>query len=349
MTGPERGSTRVPPTTKDIALRTLVVAVVAGGLVFVLAWIGIRSLTEPTAVPSPFTTPSETLKPDGETILAAGDIANCSRAEVVTGAIMANEPGTVLPLGDLAYESGTPEEFEDCYDASWGAVYDRSRPALGNHEIGDDRAAEGYFDYFGDGVGERGKGWYSFDVGSWHLIALNSNCPGENNCDRDSEQGRWLAADLAANPDRNILAYWHEPTFSSGFHGDENSVLPLWKQLADAGAKIVLNAHDHDYERFAPMAADGSADPAGVREFVVGTGGRTLRPIEGTSRGVSEFRNDDSFGVLKLQLEACSYSWEWLAVPADQIRAETQSEPGTPSGSETVETAVLDEGSTSVC
>ena len=216
-------------------------------------------------------------------MLAAGDIARCDilGGAVATARLLDRLPGTILTLGDNAYESGAPAEFEKCYAPTWGRHLDRTRPAPGNHDYRT-RNAAGYFGYFGDRAGPPGLGYYSFDLGTWHIISLNSAIA----VDPRSPQGKWLAKDLAAHPTECTLAYFHVPVYSSGPHGSrteaednraERGVLDmhdLWRPLAEAGTDVVLSGHDHDYERFAPLDAKGRSDAVnGTRQFVVGTGG----------------------------------------------------------------------------
>jgi hypothetical protein len=270
----------------------------------------------PTDTPSPVPTATETPTsvPDAAVLLAAGDVASCtSSGDEATAKLLDGLPGTVLALGDLAYENGTAAEFAACYDPTWGRQKARTRPVPGNHDYHTSGAA-GYFAYFGAAAGAPGEGWYSFDVGSWHLIALNSNCAEVGGCGAGSAQERWLRADLAAHPSDCTLAYWHHARFSSGTeHGSDPRTQALWQALYDAGADVVLVGHDHDYERFAPMDAAGRADPrAGIREFVVGTGGNTLYAF-GPPQPNSEVRDDSARGVLQLTLRPGGF--EWIFVP----------------------------------
>ncbi len=181
----------------------------------------------------------------------------------------------------------------------------------GNHEYQSARAAP-YFAYFGWRAGTPGKGWYAYDVGTWRVYSLNSNCASVGGCGPGSAQETWLRADLAANPRLCVAAVWHHPLFSSGLHGNSAATRPLWQALYEAGADVVLNGHDHDYERFAPQRPDGRADPAtGIREFVVGTGGKGLRSF-GTVRANSQRRKSTVLGVLKLELKSSSYTWRFV-------------------------------------
>lgn len=248
-------------------------------------------------------------------LLAVGDIAECgSEDDEQVAALVDTLSGPVLLLGDIAYPSGTPEQFEECFEPAWGSFRSRLRPAPGNHEYGTAGAA-GYFDFFGDTAGERGRGWYSFDVGSWHVVALNSNCAAVGGCAAGSEQERWLRADLAGSAARCTAAFWHHPRFSSGgTHGSDPVTGDLWRALADAGADVVLTGHEHSYERFAPLDPGGRVDPArGIRSFVVGTGGRSHYGF-GVPREGSEVRNGSTFGVLELTLSADEYRWRFVPV-----------------------------------
>ncbi|MCL5997548.1 MAG: metallophosphoesterase [Chloroflexi bacterium] len=246
-------------------------------------------------------------------LVGAGDIAGCASAgDEATAALLDTITGTVFTLGDNAYPSGTAQQFADCYGSSWGRHKARTRPATGNHDYVTAGAAA-YFDYFGVAAGEPGKGYYSYNLGAWHIVVLNSNCWAVGGCETNSAQYRWLVADLAANPVTCTLAYWHHPRFSSGPHGNSTAVLPFWQALYAAGADVVLNGHDHDYERFAPQTPDALADPVlGMRQFVVGSGGyshyATGQPVAN-----SEVRNSNTYGVLKLTLHPASY--DWLFVP----------------------------------
>jgi hypothetical protein len=247
-------------------------------------------------------------------LLAAGDIASCaSGGDEQTAALLDTLPGTVLTLGDTAYDDGSADQFTRCYLPSWGRFRDRTYPAPGNHDY-QTADASGYYGFFGPRAGQPGKGWYSFNQGRWHLIALNSNCDEVGGCQPGSEQEGWLRADLAAHPARCTLAFWHHPRFSSGTtHGSDPAVAGLWLALYQAGADIVLVGHEHNYERFAPLDPLGGVDPArGVREFVVGTGGKSHYPFGSPLPG-SEARNSDSFGLLKLRLRPTGYTWRFLA------------------------------------
>ena len=248
------------------------------------------------------------------TLLAAGDIADCaSSGDEATAGVLDGQPGTIATLGDNAYENGTAEEFANCYGPSWGRHKARTRPSVGNHEYHTPGAA-GYFGYFGAAAGDPRNGYYSYDLGAWHVVALNSNCAAVGGCHAGSPQETWLRADLAASEASCTVAYWHHPRFSSGPHGSSTMTEALWQALYDAGADVVLSGHDHLYERFALMSPSGRrARRTGIRQFTVGTGGRSLYPGGSRIRG-SQKVIDDRFGVLRLVLHPRSYSWRFVAV-----------------------------------
>jgi acid phosphatase type 7 len=246
-------------------------------------------------------------------LVGAGDLANCSTAtDEATAKLLDGISGTVFTLGDNAYNSGTTTEFKNCYNPTWGRHKARTKPSVGNHEYYTS-GASGYFGYFGAAAGDPSKGYYSYDRGNWHVIALNSNCS-KVSCAAGSAQEKWLRADLAAHSNKCTLAYFHAPLYSSGQHGNGTYVRPLWQALYQANADVVVNGHDHDYERFAPQDPYGTFDSArGIREFVVGTGGTYLRPF-GTIKPNSVSRNASAHGVLKLTLHTDSYEWKFVPV-----------------------------------
>jgi hypothetical protein len=249
-------------------------------------------------------------------LVAVGDIASCSsEGDEATAALLDGLPGTIATLGDHAYREGTPREFAECYDPSWGRHRDRTRPAPGNHDY-ETSGAAGYFDYFGAAAGEPGKGYYSYDLGTWHIVALNSNCSQVGGCGVGSPQEQWLRDDLAAHPATCTLAYWHHPLFSSGKgHGGDEAMRSIWQALYDAGADIVLTAHEHNYERFALQDATGATDlERGIRQFVIGTGGKSLYRF-GEPLPASEVRHADALGVLMLRLHATGHDWQFVPVP----------------------------------
>jgi 3',5'-cyclic AMP phosphodiesterase CpdA len=249
-------------------------------------------------------------------LVGAGDIADCNEIEGAraTAALLDRIPGTVFTLGDNAYTSGTAEQFRDCYGPTWGRHLERTRPAVGNHDYRT-KGAAAYFAYFGAAAGPPDKGYYSYDLGKWHVVVLNSNCGEIGGCRAGSPQEQWLRRDLAQHPALCTVAMWHHPRFSSASeHGDDSATQDLWKALEEAGAELVLSGHDHTYERFAPRDADGRPDPErGIRQFVVGTGGRH-EYAWGTIEPTSQAHDNETFGVLKLTLHPDSYDWEFVPV-----------------------------------
>jgi predicted phosphohydrolase len=252
-------------------------------------------------------------------LVGAGDIANCkdlSGAET-TAKLLDNIPGVVFTLGDHAYPDGTASQFTDCYAPTWGRHKARTRPSIGNHDYHTPHAA-GYFAYWGNAAGDPQKGYYSYELGAWHVVVINSNCQEVGGCDAGSPQERWLRSDLQAHPATCTLAYWHHPMFSSGAkpqHARHLELKPLWQALYDANADLVLNGHEHNYERFAPQDPDGKPDTArGVREIVVGVGGKDFDPLT-LPQPNSEVRGDGVLGVLKLTLHAKSYDWDFVPAP----------------------------------
>lgn len=249
-------------------------------------------------------------------LIAAGDIASCSsKGDEAVARVVARLSGIVAVLGDAVYEVGSREEFQKCYAPTWGRFRARTRPAPGNHEYKTPNAA-GYFGYFGRVAGRPGQGWYSYRLGSWHVVVLNSNCAAVGGCDASSPQGRWLRSDLRVHRAVCTLAYWHHPRFSSGTeHGSDQRVAPFWQLLYRAGADVVLSGHEHNYERFAPQSPAGRLDRRrGIRQFVVGTGGKSHYPL-GPPIANSKVRNDVTFGVLRLDLRRRGYAWKFI--PAD--------------------------------
>jgi hypothetical protein len=268
-------------------------------------------------------------------LAAAGDIAcppdlsptseSCDQGATAS-LIRRMAPDGVAALGDDQYASGTLGEFTGpgSFNATWGSFKQLIHPVPGNHEYASSPRASGYFDYFKGAAGPSKRGYYSYDLGSWHLIALNSNCS-DSVCGNylsgkvsHAEVG-WLKADLAAHPGRCTLAYWHHPRFSSGDHGDEIGVAPLWEALYDAHADIVLNGHDHDYERFAKQNPQGQPDAQGIREFVVGTGGRDHYTFSKPIDPNSEVRDQVHYGVLFLTLRNGSYDWRFRDAHGDVL------------------------------
>jgi chitodextrinase len=289
---------------------------------------------------TPSATASATTQPSGggggdPTIGAAGDIAcdptngsfnggngtsgNC-RAKYTSDLLVSGGYAAVLNLGDNQYYCGGYSAFTQSYDLSWGRVKGITHPSVGNHEYltsggtgcdSSNSGAAGYFRYFGSAAGQQGKGYYSYDVGSWHLIALNSNCGDAGGCSSSSAQYTWLQSDLNAHTNRCVLAYWHIPLYSSGGRAASNTQ-PFWNLLYNANADVILSAHDHIYERFAPQNASAGADSArGIREFLVGTGGANHTSLASTAAN-SQVRDSTTYGVLKLTLHSSSYDWQFV-------------------------------------
>lgn len=263
-------------------------------------------------------------------VVAAGDITCAPTAEAFggddenrcqhreTARLAASvHPDAVLPLGDLQYEEGEEDDFDDAYELAWGGLRGISRPVPGNHEYGE-KDADGYFDYFlervAPDIGKRGKGWYSYDLGDWHLIALNSNCEFVD-CSEGSEQEQWLREDLAATDARCVLAYLHHPLFSNDRRYPE--VRPLWRALHEAGADVVLSSHEHNYQRFARLDPEGTPVDDGLRSFVVGTGGKDLSsPGEPAEHNEAQAQD---FGLLRLLLYEASYEWSFLTTGGETL------------------------------
>jgi len=249
------------------------------------------------------------------TLLVAGDVAACdSPGDEITSSMLDGFEGTVVVPGDVVYETGTTEDFEVCYDPSWGRHKHRTRPAIGNHEY--ISGGEAYWDYFGEHMaGPRQKGWYSFDIGSWHVVVLNSNCT-KVGCGPDSEQQRWLRADLLANPALCTAAVWHHHRFSSGNFGSQTTTAPLFQALYDNNVDVLLVGHEHNYERFGEMDPEGHVYVGrGVRQFVVGTGGRNLIPMRDALIEGTQVRQAEAFGLLRLNLDEGGYRWRFVAEP----------------------------------
>jgi hypothetical protein len=276
----------------------------------------------PTAAPTPVLA--------GPVVAIAGDIAcgpetapsvDTCRQFDTSELIVAMNPSLVIAAGDTQYESGRYEDYLRYYDVTWGRFKPITRPALGNHEYQLHFDARGYFDYFNgvgasDGpAGPRGRGFYSFTLGTWHVVVLNSECGRVGGCGVDSTQWRWLRDDLRASTATCTLAIQHHPRFSSGPNGSTASMQPFWQLLVEGGVELVVSGHDHLYERFAPMNVAGAADAArGLRQFVAGTGGYS-HYVFGAPLAASEARIQDVFGVLKLRLGTSSYEWEFVPIP----------------------------------
>jgi hypothetical protein len=266
-----------------------------------LAWTGCGGLQTPSAPGA-----DETV-----VLIGAGDIGVCgSGGSIATGRLLDGQPGTVFAAGDLAYPDGTAEEFQECYEPTWGRHKTRTRPAPGNHEYGSPDAAP-YFAYFGPNAGPPGLGYYRYRTGAWQVYSLNSSLDPS----RSATQSQWLRRELAAHASACSVAYFHHPLFSSGTHGlapPAPGVRDLWVELHNAGTDIVISAHEHFYERFGLQTPDGRPDPEhGIRQFVVGTGGAPLAAaVRRIANSETILRN---FGVLRLTLEPLSYRWDFMS------------------------------------
>lgn len=290
-----------------------------------LLFAGAGSSGQEKSKPAPGPTQAKKRKglPSAKTfvLVGAGDIASCKdlSGAQATAKLIEKIQGEVFAAGDLAYEKGTAWEFANCYDKTWGRFKNRTHPAPGNHEFYSSKDASPYFQYWGAQAGPAERGYYSFDLGVWHIIALNTNCsaPGLGGCEAGSEQDLWLQKDLAAHASSCIVAFGHHALYSSGIfkkHAIHPELHQLWNDLYNAHADLVLAGHEHSYERFAPQDPNGNLDRKnGVREIVVGTGGRSNDPL-GFPIVNSEVRNATSFGVLKLTLWPGKYSWEFIPV-----------------------------------
>ena len=296
----------------SLAVATLVTAVTVAGAASISKSPVRRS--SPGAAGQPPTTAAA----GAPTIAAAGDIAcpgePCDSNRRTARLIRRLEPTAVLTLGDNQYEDGALDEFLASYDLTWGRFIGRTHPSPVNHEY-HTAGADGYFDYFGRRAHRKAGGYYSFDVGDWHILALNSGTG-----DVSDQQLDWVRSDLASDDHVCELAYWHHPRWSSGkAHGSNATFDPLWGELYDAGVDVVLNGHEHNYERFAPLDRSGEVDrELGIREFVVGTGGMSHYgfgdPITGSKK-----RIDDRFGVLEMTLRSARYDWRFLATGGDEL------------------------------
>lgn len=269
--------------------------------------------------------------PEDPVIVAVGDIvcntssytsSTCRYAQT-SDRMMAINPDAVLTLGDNQYQNGELSNYNTFYDPTWGRAFEKTFPSPGNHEYGTSYAA-GYSDYFGSRTGDpNNEYYYSFDIGSWHIVSLNSNCSeeGVGGCSTNSPQGLWLKNDLETHDNACTLVYWHHPRFSWGSHGDNSKMDYFWQLLDANNVDVSLAGHDHNYQRFAPMDLTGSYDENGVREFVVGTGGKSHYSTEEDppTVGQLEVLNTSTFGVLKMTLHDMSYDWEFVGESGNTI------------------------------
>jgi hypothetical protein len=282
---------------------------------FDLALTGTDTTAPTTTTTVPSTTTTTPPAPPASPLLVAGDIGVCGASQpAATAALIGANPGTFVAVGDIAYPDGTAADFANCYDPAFGAHKSRTRPVPGNHEYFTG-TADAYFDYFGTAAATRGEGWYSYDVGTWHIVAINSNCAFIGGCGPGSPQYEWLAADLAASSTACLAAYWHHAPWASELgYGPQPALQPLLALLQAEGADAIFAGHAHNYERFARKNAAGALDAAGVRVFVVGTGGAELRGFEATLATGSEARNATAHGVLRVDLGANGYFWQFLPI-----------------------------------
>ena len=275
----------------------------------------------PTATETPVPTETPTTTPTSVpvTLIGAGDISYCgpdwigdeNTAEVLARLIEQHPNAAIFTAGDNSQGEGTRAEYRNCFDPSWGRFKDRIRPAPGNHDYVTEGAAP-YYEYFGAAAGEPGKGYYSYDLGDWHIVVLNSNC-NYVACRNDSQQVAWLREDLANSDKKCTLMYWHHPLFTSGPSGNYGAARSFWQAGEDFGVEIVVNGHDHQYERFAPQDHGGNATPDGIRQFIVGTGGAYHRDW-GEVQPNSEVRDNRTHGVINFTLYSDRYEWEFVPV-----------------------------------
>jgi alkaline phosphatase len=304
---------------------TLVIAISLAGCTATPSPTPLQSPTPPVAA-SPTSTPSDPAG-DAAILIAAGDVASCStRADEETGvlaghlrdaAVNDHLEVAVALLGDGAYPSGSAAEWSDCYGPAWGSFKSITHPAVGNHEYLTDGASP-YFSYFGSAAGSPETSWYSYTIGAWRIIVLNSECAVVG-CGTGSAQYRWLATELAGAraAEEPVAAMWHQPRFSTGEHGDALAMQPIWSALASAGVAFVLNGHEHNYERWEPLTATGRPASAGITEFIVGTGGADLRAQRRSDPRSAVYL--EVHGVIRLALASDSYSWEMISIDGSVV------------------------------
>ncbi len=285
--------------------------------------------TTPTSTSTSTSTPTASGTPSGDPVIAAagdiacdptstnfngglGDATHCQE-KATSDLLVGRQLTAVLALGDTQYDSGTLEQYQASYDPTWGRVKSITLPDPGNHEYRT-AGATGYYDYFGSAAGDPTKGYYSVDVGTWHIIALNGECDQIGGCNSGSPEDQWLQSDLASHSNMCTLAMLHEPEYDSGPNASTTTYLTFWQDLYNAGADVILDGHSHLYERFAPQSPSGALDTAyGITQFTVGTGGDSLDHFH-TIRPNSLARNDTDFGVLLLTLHPTSYDWQFVPI-----------------------------------
>ena len=290
--------------------KSLLVVILA--VLILVTWAAVSSLESGANAPQLVANTGAMTDP---VLVGSGDIASCtSSGDEGTARLLDGIDGTVFTAGDTAYPRGTAAQFANCYAPSWGRHKSRTKPAPGNHDYLTSGAA-GYYGFFGAAAGDPTKGYYSYDLGNWHVVALNSSCLNVGGCGAGSPQEQWLRADLAASSKPCTAAYWHRPLFTSGsVHPNATDMRPMFQALYDFNAELVVSAHNHQYERFAPQNPSGGLDNVrGVREFVAGAGGVSHYTF-GDIQPNSQVRNGTAYGVLKLTLKANSYDWEFVPV-----------------------------------
>jgi len=253
-------------------------------------------------------------------LVGAGDIANCSRSQdTATAKLLGSISGTVFTAGDNVYTHASASEFTNCYGPTWGQYKSRTRPAIGDEDY-ETSGATGYFGYFASRAGPAGKGYYSYSLGAWHIVVLNSECSEVGGCGSTSPQAQWLRSDLATHATTCTLAIWHHPRFSSAQSKPDGRSVTFWQILYDYGADVIVNGHRHQYERFAPQTSTGAASSSyGIRQFVVGTGGAALVGFSGTAPN-SQVRNSSTYGVLKLTLHSSSYDFAFIPIASQSFK-----------------------------
>lgn len=305
---------------------TVWIALAASALVFA-GVAGCGSADAPAATSASPAPVLPAAKPSARPIVAAvGDIACAAGAPVtattcqhqaVADAITRIKPESVWLLGDIQYLYGELAQFQNSFGKSFAPLKNRWRPTPGNHEYGTP-GASGYFDFFGKKAGPDRRGYYSFDIGSWHVVSLNANCTIVD-CTSNSAQAKWLRNDLKQNPSRCTAGIWHQPRFSSGKgHGNDPLLRPLWKIMQSNRADLVLNGHDHDFETFSRQDANGRRDPKGMIEMVVGAGGKSFYDF-GEIQPNSKVRITDAFGFLRLRLNKKSFDWSYVSKDSDVL------------------------------
>ena len=252
-------------------------------------------------------------------LVGAGDIASCPRSQdEATAKLLDSISGTVFTAGDNVYTHGSASEFTNCYGPTWGRHKSRTRPAPGDEDW-ETAGAKGYFGYFGSKAGPAGRGYYSYALGAWHVVVLDTDCSEVGGCGSTSPQANWLRSDLAANPTACTIAIFHHPRFSSAQSKPDGRSVTLWQILYSNGADVIVSGHRHQYERFAPQTPSGTPSTYGIREFVVGTGGAGLVGFS-TVAANSQVRNGSTYGVLKLTLHSSSYDFAFVPIAGQSFR-----------------------------